>query len=114
MNELDTKTKEEIVNQINYIFEPIGGVFSSFGDPWEMFMAIRDRYSTESIMQEKNKIITYPILIKTKLGDLNMSLHSDDLHNIKSAIGISLSYSDINKLNPSLENIKDIQERIYL
>lgn len=113
-NELDSKIKQEIIDQVNYIFEPIGGVFKNFGEIREMYCSIRDSYSMESVIQEKNKIIMYPVKIETSLGDISITLHSDIFHDIKSAIGIAFSYSDISKMNINQEKIKSIQDRIYL
>jgi hypothetical protein len=113
MNLDDTK-KKEVIKNIKYIFEPIGGDFSSFGQPYDMYCCIRESGSMESIFSEKNKITIYPIKINTKLGELNISLHSTDLNDLKSAIAIAYSYSGFHQKNKVQNDVSlEIQKRIY-
>lgn len=115
MNELDQKIKDEIIKQIEFIFEPIGGKFVSFEKSREMYVAIREAYSTESVLQEKNKIVIYPIIVNTNLGELRMSVESRDLNNIKSAIGIGFSHSNLcSEGKISNKVFGEVQKRIYL
>ncbi len=115
MNELGQEVKNEIIKQVEYIFEPIKGKVVSFEKSREMYFAIREAYSTESVIQEKNKIVTYPIIVNTNLGELRMSIESSDLNNIKSAIGIGFSHSNFGMEGKiSNEILGEIQKRIYL
>jgi hypothetical protein len=107
--------KEETIKNIKYIFEPIGGEIVSFGQSYDMYCCIRESGSTESIFSEKNKITIYPIKINTQLGELNISLHSTNLNDLKSAIGLAYSYSGFHQKSKVPENISlEIQKRIYL
>jgi hypothetical protein len=109
------ENKEEIEKAVKYIFEPIDGSVVSFGKSYDIYCGIRSRGSTESIFSEKNKIVIYPIKINTRLGELDMSLHSTDLNNIKLAIGVSYSYSDFHRKHSVPEDISlEITKRIYL
>lgn len=114
MTDLDETKKDEIIKEIEYILEPIGAEVASFGEPHDMYCGIRERYSTESIFSEKNKTTIYPIIIETKLGELRMSIHSDRLYDLRSAIGIAYSYSSFNEKGEVPNDVSlEIQKRIY-
>lgn len=112
---MENDKKEEIIKKIEYIFEPINGKFVSFEKPHIMYSYIHKIGDTKNIFDEKNKITFYPVKIKTKLGELNMSLESTYLNDLKSAISIAYSYSDFHQKYKIQDDISwEIHKRIYL
>jgi len=106
------ENKKEIISNLEYIFEPINAKVITWGIPFVIYSSIRPAGSYTNIFTEENKTTIYPITLDTKLGELQLSLRSNDLNNIKHAIGIAYSYSGF---NPKDQNIDlEIQKRIYL
>lgn len=115
MNELDQKIKDEIIKQVEYIFEPVNGKVISFENPYSMYCCVRSPYSTEDIFSEENKTTIYPLVIQTNLGELKISLQSTSFSNIKLAIGTAYSYADFHQKNKVPNDISlEIQKRVYL
>lgn len=111
---LDQNKKEEIMKEIEFIFEPIKAKFISFEKSIEIYASVRESYSTESIISEKNKHVSYPVVVGTMFGELRMNLEANQLHNIKSAVAIAYSYSNFGKVKIPEALSGEIRKRIYL
>lgn len=110
---LNQNKKEEIIKEVEFIFEPINAKFVSFEKPIEIYMGVQKAYSTESIISEKNKHISYPVVLNTMFGELRMNLEANQLHNIKSAIAVAYSYSNFEKIKIPEALSDEIRKRIY-
>lgn len=104
--------KEKVIELIKYIFEPLQVKNILFEKPFHIYSCIRTEGDTRSVISEENKITTYPIKIETSLGNLEINLHSEDLHNLKHAIGIAYSYS-VPEIKIEEHINLEINKRIY-
>ena len=114
MTDLDQGMKEKIIKLIEFVFEPIKGKVTSFEEPYDMYYCVGARCSSENIITEKYKVTSYPFVVSTELGELSLTVPSNELNDISSAVGNAYLHSNPNELKGLSSEISfEIQKRIY-
>ena len=115
MNGLDKSIKEKIVECIEFILQPIDGRVISFEEAMELCSSDGNIVSANGVISVSDKIITYPVRIKSKVGEIELWIRSNYLHSIRLAVEAAYNYasSSVKDMIPfeiSLEIMKKISD----
>lgn len=104
--------KQKLIEYVEYVLQPIGGKFISFGNPLILFASVRSSGDISNIMDIKNKITVYYMNVRCDKGELVLSFMSDMLDNPRGAVWEACAHSIHDKNIVSEKDILDINERI--
>jgi hypothetical protein len=107
--------KEKIIENLKFIFEPLQIDKIEFRESNDIYTSLHKIGTPINMFDTKNKITFYPITLKTKYGDLDITLRSEDLDDIKNAIGNAyMNPKFSHKVKIPDEILIAIQKRIYM